>query len=126
MVTWGQLKVVYFILDLNFLFSSLFNNFKKKIFQNFIKNNIDHLFLLFIDSVYQYFYLENLLGFKYIDRNNFRITSFFGDDEVLGSYVSRLSPLLLFLFVYNNEKLSLIKKFYYSFFYYNFYYCSVE
>ncbi len=83
---------------------------KKNSFKILLKIISIIFFLLFIDSVYQYFYLENLLGFKYIDRNNFRITSFFGDDEVLGSYVSRLSPLLLFLFVYNNEKLSLIKK----------------
>ena len=83
---------------------------KKNTFKILLKIISIIFFLLFIDSVYQYFYLENLLGFKYIDRNNFRITSFFGDDEVLGSYVSRLSPLLLFLFIFNNEKISLRKK----------------
>ena len=83
---------------------------KKNTFKILLKIISIIFFLLFIDSVYQYFYLENLIGFKYIDRNNFRITSFFGDDEVLGSYVSRLSPLLLFLFIFNNEKISLRKK----------------
>ena len=83
---------------------------KKNTFKILLKIISIIFFLLFIDSVYQYFYFENLIGFKYLDRNNFRITSFFGDDEVLGSYVSRLSPLLLFLFIFNNEKISLRKK----------------
>ena len=65
--------------------------------------------ILFADSIYQYKFGENLLGFKYININNFRITSFFGKDEILGSYSVRLLPLTFFLiiFIFNH---SIIKK----------------
>ena len=33
----------------------------------------------------------------YENTQNFRITSFFGDDEVLGSYVVRFFPFLIYL-----------------------------
>mgnify|MGYP007000300571 CR=1 len=51
--------------------------------------------LLFIDTLYQYYFSKNLLGFTYVNNHNFRITSFFKDDEVLGSYTARFFPLLL-------------------------------
>jgi O-antigen ligase len=65
--------------------------------------------ILFVDSIYQYKFGENLLGFKYINLHNFRITSFFGKDEILGSYSIRLLPLTFFLiiFIFNH---SIIKK----------------
>ena len=65
--------------------------------------------ILFVDSIYQYKFDENLLGFKYINPHNFRITSFFGKDEILGSYSVRLLPLTFFLiiFIFNH---SIIKK----------------
>ena len=43
------------------------------------------------------------MGFEYFDENNFRITSFFGDDEVLGSYTARFFPLVLFLILFNDD-----------------------
>ena len=65
--------------------------------------------LLFVDTLYQYNYGENIIGLKYINNTNFRITSFFGEDEVLGSYIARLFPFLTFLIFisFNN---SLFKK----------------
>ncbi len=59
--------------------------------------------ILFFDTIYQFFFSENILGFKYINEQNFRITSFFGKDEVLGSYTARLFPLLIFLIIYNES-----------------------
>ena len=53
--------------------------------------------ILFFDSIYQYFFSKNIVGFEYINANNFRVTSFFGKDEVLGSYTARFFPFLLFL-----------------------------
>ena len=64
--------------------------------------------ILFIDSIYQYKFGENLLGFKYLDQN-FRITSLFGKDEILGSYSVRLLPLTLFLIIFTFNH-SIIKK----------------
>ena len=67
-------------------------------------------FTLFIDTLFQYFFSKNLLGFTYNDLNNFRITSFFGKDEVLGSYTARFFPLVIFLFIYNTKFYSDVKK----------------
>ena len=64
-------------------------------------------FLLFFDTVYQLIVGKNIVGLKYIDANNFRLTSFFGKDEVLGSYIARLYPFFLsiiFLDAYKNNR----------------------
>ncbi len=71
-----------------------------------ILKNLFYLFLfiylsLFLDSIYQYFFSKNIFGFVHNYGENFRITSFFNDDEVLGSYVARFFPLLVFLLIWN-------------------------
>ena len=66
--------------------------------------------VLFFDSIYQYHFLENIIGLKYMNMSNFRITSFFGDDEILGAYISRFFPFLLFLVIYNFKDKNLKKK----------------
>tara|TARA_Y100000768_G_scaffold154065_1_gene115123 strand:- start:466 stop:1779 length:1314 start_codon:yes stop_codon:yes gene_type:complete len=50
--------------------------------------------LLFADSLIQYIFGKNILGFT---NPPGRITSLFGDESVLGSYVVRLCPLLIAL-----------------------------
>lgn len=61
--------------------------------------------ILLIDSVFQYLIGFNILGWTF-DGHNFRITSFFGDDEVLGSYVARLFPFVLSLILFSKEELN--------------------
>ena len=56
---------------------------------------------LVIDGYFQYFTGENIFGFKIISN---RISSFFGDELVMGSYLSRLFPLLFALFVVKLKK----------------------
>ena len=51
---------------------------------------------LVIDGYIQYFTGINLSGFKILDT---RVSSFFGDELILGSYLSRLFPLLFALFL---------------------------
>jgi O-antigen ligase len=46
------------------------------------------LFLIF-DGFYQYFKGENILGWK----ATHRVSSFFGDEKILGSYLSRMWPM---------------------------------
>lgn len=60
---------------------------------------------LFFDSIYQLKFNENIFGFTVENNLNFRITSFFGKDEVLGSYSIRLLPLTIFLTIlcFNNS-----------------------
>ena len=52
--------------------------------------------ILVIDGYYQYFNGFNLWGIKIIGT---RVSSFFGDELILGSYLSRLFPLLFALFL---------------------------
>ena len=56
---------------------------------------------LVIDGYIQYFTGENLLGFKKI---NTRISSFFGAELIMGSYLSRLFPLLFALFLVKKKR----------------------
>ena len=51
---------------------------------------------LLIDGYFQYFTGINLLGIR-ID--GVRISSFFGEEQIMGSYLSRLFPLLFALFL---------------------------
>ena len=61
---------------------------------------------LIIDGYIQFFTGQNLLGFeKTIDG---RISSFFGDELIIGSYVARLFPLFFALFI-TKQKYKIIK-----------------
>ena len=57
--------------------------------------------VLIIDGFYQYFFEENILGWKGSDR----ISSFFGNENILGSYLSRLWPIFfgLSIFIFNQK-----------------------
>ena len=57
--------------------------------------------VLVIDGYIQYFTGTNLSGFK---KSGIRVSSFFGDELIMGSYLSRLMPLLFALFVIKKEK----------------------
>jgi len=47
--------------------------------------------ILCLDGYLQFFTGKNILGFAY---NGYRLTGFFNDEAILGSYLARLSPLL--------------------------------
>ena len=57
--------------------------------------------VLTIDGYYQYFNGKNLFEFEIIGT---RISSFFGDEMIMGSYLSRLFPLLFALFLIKKKK----------------------
>ena len=81
-----------------------FSNYKL----NFLYISILTFFILCVDAIFQFFYGANILGFKsgiYLGR----ISGLFGDEYVLGSYISRLTPLILgLLYFYFKEKKALI------------------
>ena len=52
--------------------------------------------VLVVDGYLQFFTGSNILGFKY---SGSRISSLFGDELIMGSYLSRLFPLLFALFL---------------------------
>jgi hypothetical protein len=55
--------------------------------------------LLILDGFIQYFFGNNIIGIPYTEN---RVSSFFGDEKILGSYLSRLFPLLIGLLIVNN------------------------
>jgi O-antigen ligase len=57
--------------------------------------------VLVIDGYIQYFTGVNLTGFKI---SALRVTSFFGDEQLMGSYLSRLFPLLFALFLIKKKQ----------------------
>ncbi len=71
------------------------------------KNLIKYIFLSFIvcflllifDGFIQYIYGKNIIG---LPKQGIRLSSFFGDELILGSYVSRLLPILIGLFFLTN------------------------
>ncbi len=56
---------------------------------------------LILDGFYQYFVGTNILGWE----SSIRISSFFGDEKILGSYISRLWPIFfgISIFVINKK-----------------------
>ena len=55
---------------------------------------------LILDGFYQYFNGENILGWK----NSYRTSSFFGDELILGGYLSRLWPIFFGLSIFIIKK----------------------
>tara|TARA_Y100000389_G_scaffold205079_1_gene262788 strand:- start:110 stop:1369 length:1260 start_codon:yes stop_codon:yes gene_type:complete len=58
--------------------------------------------ILVLDGFLQYFSGENILGWK----NSYRTSSFFGDEHILGSYLSRLWPIFfgLSIIIFKQKK----------------------
>ena len=69
---------------------------KKKILIFFI-------LILLIDSTIQFFTTKNLIGLPIIDEKTYRISSFFGSELILGSYVSKLFPVIISLIFFSKD-----------------------
>ena len=65
------------------------------------------LIILISDSYLQYFTGTNLTDFKY---DGFRLSSFFGDELILGGFLSRFFPILvgIIFFFSNNQKFQFV------------------
>ena len=63
---------------------------------------------LIIDGYFQYFYGKNLAGFEIYGGN--RVSSFFGSELILGSYLARFFPILFGLFVFIDQRLLIKNK----------------
>ncbi len=98
---------IFFILDLN---KSISYNTKKYILFFFITLNI----LIFIDSYLQFLTGKNVFRFEIIGST---VSSIFGSELVLGSFLIKLLPIIVFLFFYSDvdiKKNSLIIIFFFS------------
>ena len=75
-----------------------------KVDDSFLKYFFYIIFVCFValilDGFYQYFVGENILGFKKTER----ISSFFGDEWILGSYLSRMWPIFFGLSIFILKK----------------------
>ena len=76
--------------------------------------------LLLFDSGFQFFVGENILGQK-INEHGYRISSFFGENLILGSFLMRLLPIILWYLFYmkieiNSKKIISILFFSFYFF----------
>jgi O-antigen ligase len=73
----------------------------KKILDYFYYAFLLTFLALIIDGYTQYFTGSNLFGYKIY---GMRVSSFFGSELILGSYLARLFPLLFALFISRNKK----------------------
>jgi O-antigen ligase len=58
---------------------------------------------LIIDGYFQFFFGKNLFGIELY--REYRVSSFFGSELILGSYLSRFFPILFALFLFIDQKL---------------------
>ena len=75
----------------------------KKILNYFYYSFIFTYAILIFDGYYQYFQGENIIGIELYHKS--RVSSFFGDELILGSFLSRTLPLFLALFFIKEKKL---------------------
>ena len=84
----GFIRIILFIVALSFFFKTY-----KELKLYFFYSLCLCIFLLFIDSVFQFLLGFNLLNMKLLDQA--RVSSFFGHKLIMGSFVSRMMPLIL-------------------------------
>lgn len=74
-----------------------------KIFTYFYFSFLITFSCLIVDGFYQYFNDFNLLGFEMVG-NKDRVSSFFGNQLIMGSYLVRLIPFCIALFIIRKNK----------------------
>lgn len=84
------------------LFLYIFEN-EKKFLKNMKYLILISLLILFIDSLIQYFVGQNILGYP----KDSRISSFFGDEKILGSYIIKLVPIFISLYYFEKKEIKL-------------------
>ena len=102
-----MLGLLFFCLFFSYLISCD-KNLLKKLFFSFVFS----FALLIFDGYFQYFFGYNIVGFKLAEGP--RVSSFFGDELILGSYVTRFFPIYIGLYFYQKQikKISsILKKF---------------
>ena len=72
-----------------------------KIYQNLFKSLFITYCILLIDAFFQYFTGKNLLGYEIAPTG--RLSGLFGEEMILGSYLTRLFPFLVSLFLIKKD-----------------------
>ena len=73
----------------------------KKILNYFYYTLVISFLALIVDSYIQFFTGHNIVG---LSKSGVRISSFFGEELIMGSYLSRLFPLLFALFIVKEKR----------------------
>lgn len=88
----------YLILSISiFYILNSFKVFKENIRTNLLRLIFIFIILIILDSFLQFFVGENILGDKII---NGRVSSFFGSELVLGSFLIKILPFLIWIIFY--------------------------
>lgn len=89
-------RFYFYVLALSFFF------IKEKNLTNYFFYSIIFLILiLFFDSILQFYSGKNIIGYENLEKH--RITSFFDDEQILGSFVSKIFVILIFAKLLLNE-----------------------
>ena len=62
------------------------------------------LFILIFDAFIKIIFGQNLFGMEMDSTMGWRYTGLFGDEAILGSYLSKIFPLYLALIIFNNAR----------------------
>ena len=93
---------IFYIRFLVFVMIFYFLFYKDKNFSiNYFYILLSILLILFVDINLEYFLKKNILGHTF---NGVRIQSLFGDEWIVGSYISYIIPLITSLFFINKKK----------------------
>ncbi len=97
------LRKTIFYFRFYFYFISILFFIKKHDLYNLILRNFFIIFIvLILDAIFQFIFGYNVIGMPIVSQN--RISSFFGDELILGSYITRLLPFfLIFIYGLNNK-----------------------
>ena len=101
-----SLKIFFYIRFFIYFLAIVFliNKFKKYQFVFFQILKI-LLYILIFDSFFQYLFGFNILGISPITmEQGIAVTSFFGDEKILGSYLIRIFPIFIYLYYLNKKK----------------------
>ena len=94
-------SLFYFRIGIFALLISFLIDYNKKILDYFYYTFFITFFVLVVDGYIQYFTGSNILGYQL---QGLRVSSFFKDELILGSYLSRLFHLFFALFVARSNK----------------------
>jgi O-antigen ligase len=78
-------------------------NLNENLFENFKKVILFSILILFVDSLIQYFVGYNILGLP----KSGRLSSFFGEEKIMGSFIVKLLPLYIALYFFKKKKVKL-------------------
>ena len=106
-------SLFYFRIGVFALFISYLINKDKKILDYFYYSFLITYSILAFDGFFQYFTGFNIFGYELFSE---RVSSFFKDELVMGSYLVRLLPLFLALYIIRTNKNNYEKLFFYLIF----------